>query len=134
MDLDEAAAAYEHEHSKYGSVSPETQYNLAYCLLRTEKPMDALKALRLLQGLQASGFQRDVRLQIARAYLTVSLFDDSSRILDELLAENPNNQGALELRQQHKLKQREADRFAMLTLGSVLAVGLSVYFGVKKLL
>ncbi|XP_068686009.1 mitochondrial fission 1 protein-like [Montipora foliosa] len=89
--------AYNTELEK-GNVSPNTQFNYAWCLIRGNDKSYILKGVLLLQGLCHSGAdQRDYLFFIAQGYYKLGEYKSALRYTNRLLQIEPNNRQGIEL-------------------------------------
>ncbi|KAJ7381400.1 mitochondrial membrane protein [Desmophyllum pertusum] len=83
-----------------GTVSSDTQFSYAWCLIRSDNKNDILKGVLLLQGLCHSGAdQRDYLYFIAEGYYKLNEYKSALRYTNRLLQIEPQNQQGVELQE-----------------------------------
>ncbi|XP_047131421.1 mitochondrial fission 1 protein isoform X2 [Hydra vulgaris] len=109
-----------------GKVSPETQFQYGWCLIKSQYKDDIRKGIKLLEALCATNMDsRDFLYFIALGYYKLSEYDKALRFVKRLLNIEPNNAQAKELEKsiESKMKSDGVMGIAMVGGAAIAAVG-----------
>lgn len=123
-DLKRFEEQYNAELEK-GKVSSDTQFNYAWCLIRSDNKGDILKGVLLLQGLCHSGTdQRDYLYFIAEGYYKLNEYKSAIKYTNRLLQIEPQNRQGIELQEKITTKMKKDGLIGLGILGgTALIVG-----------
>jgi len=115
-----------------GKVSSDTQFNYAWCLIRSDKKDDILKGVLLIQGLCHSGTdQRDYLYFIAEGYYKLNEYKSALRYTNRLLQIEPQNRQGRELQEKITAQMKKDGLIGLGILGGTALVvgGAAALFG-----
>lgn len=125
-----------HEQLKRGFVNPKTQFEYAWCLVRSKYSADIKKGTHLLEELCRRGEEeakRDYLFYLAIGNAKLKEYQLALKYVRALLHLEPNNKQALELEKVIK-KRMEKEGFigmaivggAALALGAIVGLGIAI--------
>ncbi|XP_057300863.1 mitochondrial fission 1 protein-like isoform X2 [Hydractinia symbiolongicarpus] len=112
---------------KNGRVSPETQFEYAWCLIRTQYKDDIQKGVLLLEGLCASNVdQRDYLFFISTGYYKLAEYSKALKYVKRLLIIEPSNHQAKDLENSIEKKMKSDGILGMAMVGGAALVAALV--------
>ncbi|XP_062518994.1 mitochondrial fission 1 protein-like [Corticium candelabrum] len=111
------------EKSDTGAVSDDTKFSYAWALIRSRYKDDVTQGISMMEGLcKSSSSQRDFLYFIACGYYRLEEYETSLKTVDKILASEPRNRQALDLKGLIKKRLKRDGLMGMAIVGGGVAV------------